>query len=216
MPGSFATRGPRPSPLHLAARLLLAVAAVIAVSNALQSELVQFLVPAFRAVIDALDDQFHVLILDVTERKAHEVLRLRVELARALVMDSHTTNPKPGAWLEVSTTLGTVLQPACTAFITALAWPASRFGERVARMAVCGVLAAVAMLADSSLDLLAYVWDMFIDRFDPGGFYPLQSYHRFAIGGGRFVLGAMAGWAAIVGVQRICAPAHEHPRSPST
>lgn len=203
MPGSFTINGSRPSLVELAARLLIATVVAVAVVGVFRREIVQWLLPAFRFVLEAIDSQFNILILDVTDRKLDQVVRLRVELARTVVMNSHVTRPTPGGWLEVTTTLGTVLQSGLTAFITAAAWPAARAGEFMARMFAAVVLGLFLILFDAPIDLLAYVWDMFIYSFDPQGFYPIWKYHEFMIGGGRFALGTIAGAVAIVGTARV-------------
>lgn len=198
MPGSPTTRGTAPSPRDLALRLLIASVVVIAIGGTFRREIVSAFLPAFRAIIEAVDSHFHILVLDVMERNADAVIRLRVELARTVLINGHATHPKQGGWLEVTTTLGTVLQPACVAFILALAWPAARLQEFMLRMIVCAALAVIVVLVDAPLDLLAYLWSMFVDAFDRDGFYWIVKYHELMIGGGRLALGAVAGVIAIV------------------
>lgn len=204
MPGWNTTPAARPGSLRFAIRLAVASAAVIALAATVGDVVVEWLLPAIRAGFDVIDSQFRILVLDVTQNdNGDTAIRLRVELARTLAIQLHRFDPQPGKWLEVTTTVGTVLQPAFAVTIAALSWPAAQARELGARVLIAVVLGLMLMLIDTPIDLLAYLWDMFIYRYDPEGFYPIQYYHQFMIGGGRFAIGMAAGVVAIIGAQSV-------------
>lgn len=163
--------------------------------------LVEILLPAVQTIIVWLDDRFSILFLGIDHTAQDTVIRLRVNLVRMVVVGSHVTEPHPKGWLEVTTTVGAMLQPLTIGLGLALAWPGNA-AVRLYRAGAVLFLAVFFMLVDIPLTLHAYVWDMFLESFDPDHFSPLMAAHRFLHGGGRLGVGVMIAVAATVVVAR--------------
>lgn len=97
-------------------------------------------------------------------------MRLRANLAHAIVLNGNLTMPHPQGWLEVTTTIGTVLQSSLVALGLTLAWPAKHAREYVTRLTVAAVLIFGAVLADTPFTLWAYLWNMHVQTYEPGRF----------------------------------------------
>lgn len=152
--------------------------------------LVEILLPAVQTIIGWLDDRFSILFLGIDHTSQDTVIRLRVNLVRMVVVGSHVTEPHPKGWLEASTTVGAMLQPLTIGLGLALAWP-GRAMVRLYRAVAVLFLAVFFMLIDIPLTLHAYVWDMFLERFDPDHLSPLMVVHRFLHSGGRLGIGVL-------------------------
>lgn len=167
--------------------------------------LVEALLPVVQMMIGWLDDRFSILFLGIDHTAQDTVIRLRVNLVRMVVVGSHVTEPHPKGWLEVSTTVGAMLQPLTIGLGLALAWP-DKAMVRLYRAVAVFFIAVFFMLIDIPLTLHAYVWDMFLERFDPDHFSPLMVVHRFLHGGGRLGVGVLIAVAAtmVVAFRRNC------------
>lgn len=164
-------------------------------------QLVEILLPLIQAQILGLDDRFAILFLGIDHTAQDTVIRLRVNLIRLLVIGTHVVEPHPKGWLEVTTTVGAMLQPLTIGLGLALAWP-GRISQRLARAALACAGGLLFMLVDIPLTLHAYTWDMFLAAYDPGHFSPLMTAHRFLHGGGRLGIGVALGTMAILALSQ--------------
>jgi hypothetical protein len=94
-----------------------------------------------------------------------------------------------------------MLQPLTIALGLAGAWPGTLF-TRLPRLALAALLGILFMLVDIPLTLHAYVWDMFLQHYDPDRLSPLMMMHRFLYGGGRLACGVLLALLAVYGVAR--------------
>lgn len=159
--------------------------------------LVELLLPVCQWLLVGLDDRFAILFLGIDQTIQDTVIRLRVNLLRLLVVGTQVVEPQSKGWLEVTTTVGAMLQPLTIGLGLALAWP-GRIGRRLARAALTCAGGLFFMLIDIPLTLHAYVWDMFLAAYDPAHFSPLMTAHRFLHGGGRLGIGVALGAMAIL------------------
>lgn len=185
-----------PSPLELALRLALAGALTFTIVSLWGRVVVEALLPVLRAFIPLLDDQYSLLGLDIATVGPDTALRLRVNLAKPILIGTQMTLPAAEGWLQATTTVGTVVQAPALALTLLLAWPLAGLKEAAWR-ALGGILAVGALfLSDAPLVLWAYLWDMHVSAFDPERFSPLLVWQHFLQGGGRLALGT--GLAVIV------------------
>lgn len=190
-----------PDPAGLALRLALAFGVVIPLAWLGGSTLVDLILPVARLQLHWIDDRFSILFLGLDHTAQDTVIRLRVNLVRMVVVGGHVTEPHPKGWLEVSTTVGAMLQPVTLAVGLAGAWP-GRWRRRFGGLVLAAVLGLGFLLIDIPLTLHAYVWDMFLDHYDPAHWSPLTVSHRFLHGGGRLGVGVVLGLAAISATAR--------------
>ncbi|MFH1659540.1 MAG: hypothetical protein ABIG35_09520 [Pseudomonadota bacterium] len=190
-----------PEPAAAIFALLAGFALSISLAALGGRQLVEILLPLLQAPILWLDDRFAILFLGIDHTAQDTVIRLRVNLIRLLVIGTHVVEPHPKGWLEVTTTVGAMLQPLTIGLGLALAWP-GRISQRLARAALACAGDLLFMLVDIPLTLHAYTWDMFLAAYDPGHFSPLMTAHRFLHGGGRLGIGVALGTMAILALSQ--------------
>lgn len=201
MPSSTPSATGWPEPAAAIAGLLAGFTLSIALATLGGRHLVELLLPIAQALVVWLDDRFTIIFLGIDHTAQDTVVRLKVNLVRMLVVGTHVVEPHPKGWLEVSTTLGAMLQPLTIALGLAVAWP-GRISLRLARAVLAGTLGLLFMLIDIPLTLHAYIWEMFLDAYAPGHFSPLMVAHRFLHGGGRLGIGVAAGTMTILALDR--------------
>lgn len=189
----------RPDSARFALGLLLSFGISLSFAWFWERELIEATLPLIRALILWLDDRFVILALGIDHNIQDTVVRLRVNATAIIVIGGQLAMPKPGEWLEVTTTVGAMLQPLVIAAGLAGAWP-ERIAIRIIRVALALVLGMVFLLIDLPLTLHAYVWDMYRDYYDPQRISPLLIWHELMHAGGRLGVGVLMGiFAAIFG-----------------
>lgn len=168
-------------------------------------ELIEALLPLVRESLLWLDDSFEILALGIDQNHQDTVIRLRVNATQLIIIGTQALWPRPGEWLEVTTTLGAMLQPSTIAVGLAVAWPGSLM-LRLVRGGLALVLAIGFLLIDLPVTLYAYVWDMYIYAFAPEQFSPLLVWHEFLHAGGRLGIGVLIGVASAMLGSRIVLP----------
>lgn len=157
--------------------------------------LVEATLPVVQQLILWLDDRFAILRLGIDHTHQDTVILLRVNLVKLVFVGGQATYPDARDWLEVTTTVGAMLQPPVIAIGLAGAWP-GRIAARCLRVAIAAMLGAAFLLIDLPVTLHAYIWDMFHAHYDPQGFSPLLAWHEFMHAGGRLGMGVLFGISA--------------------
>jgi len=201
MPGC-SVRWPRP--LELAPRLLLACALLLWAAHAWGRTLVDLLLPALRAAFLSLDDHYRILQLNTGSAGADSVIRLRVNLAQPMVVGGRVVVPHPLGAAEVTTAIGYVMQPLIIGLTLVLAWPWRTRAELAVRLVMAGALLVLALWLDTPFVLWANLWDMHARALEPERFSPLLAWAQWLQGGGRLLLGGVAGTLAIIGGKAAC------------
>ena len=206
----MAAARPRPRPLELIARLLIAAALVFSLSQVFERALVTSLAPVLSHVIEALDGDFTILAADVN-RGPGETLRFRANLTHPLEMRGRIFYPfgwgsKPAGRFQVTVTAGSVLQYCALMLILVVAWPAARPREYGLRAAIGAPLFAVLLLMPVPITVLAELWNLIRAELDPGKLQPLMICSRFLMGGGGLALGLLFGGVTIA----VAAGGHEN------
>lgn len=176
---------------------MVGFAVAIAITLFSGRHLVELLLPLAHTALGWVDDRFSILFLGIDRTAQDTVIRLKVGLLRMLVVGTQVVQPDPKAWLEVTTTIGVMLQPMTIGIGIALAWPGNPL-RRLACMLAAFVGSLLFMLIDLPLTLHAYVWDMFLQAYDRHHFSPMMITHRFLNDGGRLGIGVAIGLMAIL------------------
>lgn len=201
MPSSTPSAAEWPEPAAAIGGLLAGFALSIALAALGGRHLVELLLPLVQTLIVWLDDRFVILFLGIDHTTQDTVIRLKVNLLRMLVVGTQVVQPHPKGWLEVTTTVGAMLQPLTIGLGLALAWP-GRISRRLGSAALGCASGLLFMLIDIPLTLHAYVWDMFLAAYDPDHFSLLMAAHRFLHGGGRLGIGVALGTMAILALSQ--------------
>lgn len=196
MPSSRSSENDWPDVRQFLPRMALAILVVLVVAILGGRALVEAQLPVTRALLERIDDRFAILHLGIDRNAQDTVIRLRVNPVRPIALGAHVSRPHPQGWLEVTTTVGTMLQPLVLALAIATAWP-STWRARMRAGALALVLSLTFLAVDVPMTLHAYVWDMLVFHFDPQRFSPLMAVHGFLTGGGRLALGAVFGALAV-------------------
>jgi len=196
MPSFTAAAPTRPEPARFALGLLLSFGLSLGAAWFWGRALVEATLPLVQLLILWLDDRFAVLALGIDHAQQDTVIRLRVNLVKLVFVGGQATYPDARGWLEVTTTVGAMLQPLVIAIGLAGAWP-GRITTCSLRVIAATMLGVAFLLIDLPLTLLAYIWDMFHAHYDPQGFSPLLAWHEFMLAGGRLGMGVLFGMLAV-------------------
>lgn len=196
MPSSTIASAAWPEPGWLLLRLVAAFVLAITLAWLGGRWLVEAMLPLAQTILIWIDDRFAILYFGLDHTAQDTVIRLRVNLVRMIVVGSHVTEPHPKGWLEVTTTVGAMLQPLTIALGLVAAWPGKAM-TILLRLAFAAILGLLFLAIDIPLTLHAYTWDMFLERFDPDRLSPLMLIHRFLHGGGRLSIGVLIAVLAI-------------------
>ena len=203
MPSSIAATPAWPSPGRFALGLIVTLTLTLIAAWAWGQTLIEVLLPTTQALLYVLDDRFDILFLGVEHNWQDSVVRLRVNISTLFVLGGEVLTPHPKGWLEVTTTIGAMLQPLVIAPAIAAALP-GRLAVRLMRLVIAILLALGFLVIDLPLTLYAYVWDMLIDSLAPNGFSPLLAWHEFLHAGGRLGMGVLLGLLAISAANSAC------------
>lgn len=207
MPGL--TGNAAPKPLELALRLLLAGIPLVWLAHRFGREATEALLPAIGHALAWLDNHYRILALAVDSQGADTVIRLRVTLARPLVVGGRVILSDARGWAEVTTPVGHLLQPLLILAGILLAWPARRRREWPARLLLAAPVAALLVLLNTPFTLWAHLWDLHAHRYEPGRFSPLLAWVRLLDGGGRLLLGMLGAAAVVALASRLCTPVRQ-------
>lgn len=196
MPSSTAAIPAWPSPGRFALALIVTFTLTLIAAWVWGKALIEALLPTTQALLNVLDDRFDILFLGVEHNWQDSVVRLRVNIATLLVLGGEVLTPHPKGWLEVTTTLGAMLQPLVIDPAIAAAIP-GRIAARLTRFGIAALFALGFLVVDLPITLYAYVWDMLIHSMGSGGFSPLLAWHEFLHAGGRLGTGVLLGFLAI-------------------
>jgi len=190
--------------LWAALRWLLALALVLGLAAQTSRALVQQTLPMLRAALAWTAPDFEVLEVTIVDDGARGTLVGAVaRQERTLLLGGRAVMPEPTALMAVSATLGGVVLPLWTGVLLALAWP-GRFGQTLLRLPLLAPMLALALLLDTPMCLAAWLWIAQLRQYDPGAFSPLVAWSTFLNGGGRVVLGGLAGVAAVMLARLAC------------
>lgn len=186
-----------PKPLEIAARALLAMVLVLAVVQALGRPLVRPLIPIFRTAIPLLDPRFLITDVRLTRVGANEVVRFRGNLSSPLLIHGRVVNPfgwngMPAGGLQITYTLGGVLQYDAVLLIFVLAWPVNGLWELARRLALALPCLAILPLAIVPFTVVAefrHGVESLVEQSSSSGSLIAS---RYLMGGGGWVIALLA------------------------
>lgn len=187
----------RPRPLVLILRLIGSVSLGLWLAKSHGRALAESTLPLLSWVLSVLDDHFQRLALDVVQQGPDSVFRWRVALVRPLLVGGQIAMPHPESLVQVTTTVGTFLQPLLALMVATFTWPASSLREWLMRMGLMIFMALSACVVNTPLTLWAYVWDIYLRQTNSSQFSTLLVWLSFLNGGGRILIGLMGAALAI-------------------
>ena len=183
-------------------RVVVASVALLWAAHRHSREVVAFLMPALSHALAFVADDFRVIRVAFVEERGNAAIAALVTLEHTLVLGGRAIVPNASSVMVVTTTLGTVLQPALVALVIVLAWPAKWF-EALLRMVFVAPLIGLVILADTPFSMAAWLWEIQLRTYEPGRASPLVWWNIFLNGGGRLGLGLLAGASSVVLAQRL-------------
>jgi hypothetical protein len=195
-------------------RLLLAAILVLYPLHVLERPIVEPLVPLFRSVISALDQQFVITDARIDREGRNEVVRFRANLRQPTRFAGRVLYPfgwegVPGGGYEVNCPLGGVLQYSGLLLILAMAWPARRSAELAVRLGVSLLFVGVLLLIDVPTTVVAELRHAAETLVDPHALSGWMIWSRFLMGGGGIALSILLAVLAI-GAGRTVARRRDH------
>jgi len=225
-----------PEPSRLFVRCLLAATVILWLVHAAGPGLTAPMLPWFNRVVAAIDDSFTIRGSEIAKRHGADIVRFHADLAHPIQIGGGTLYPQTAgtgvSQLQVTVTVGGVLQSCALMLIIILAWPllsvqaasgpaASQAAvseqtrteaalcarEYAARIAISVPLLAVLLLADVPLSVDAELWNLLREQLEPDRAQPLMIWNRFLMGGGGFALALLAAFADIHWAKALCGAA---------
>jgi hypothetical protein len=187
-------------------RTALAAAFVLGAAWFGAPRLSQTLVPVLRAAVEIAEPRFVVYSIEFTDDSGRSVLRMRANLARPTLVGNTMAypvgwnGPQGGYQVQLTGLLGYPM----LLLIALLAWPVARWREMGLRLLLCVPIAAVLLLLDGPVTMLAETWHAVRQQWQPGSFSPMMAVSRFLMGGGGYALALLA--AVVVVRQASCNP----------
>lgn len=120
---------------------------------------------------------------------ADQVFRLTVAPHGLVMVGTHVVHTHPQAWAKVSVIVAHLWQPAATAAVLLLAWPANHLLQWVFRFLLLLIMTLALAPLDLPFVLWAQVWTNYHDQFTPGDFSALLFWNDFLQHGGRWLIG---------------------------
>lgn len=167
------------------------------------NELVDALLPAFRAEINWLDDTYRIDQLFSDTEGADRVVRIVVGLAHCVVLPDGAHCGDPRGLANASTLAGNVTLAGTLLLVLALAWPASQAREYGWRLLCLTIALPLLWALDIPFILWAALWSLHVDMFAPDLFSPLLIWSQFMQGGGRLALATLLAGAAVAASKAI-------------
>lgn len=187
--------------LNFALRLGLVTALMLTVAHFCSRQMVTLMLPTLTAALKLVAEDFEIIQVEVVDERNQASVAAVALLGRTVVLGGRAVVPDGRSVMAVSTTIGTVLQPIWVAWVMALAWP-SRMAELALRIVIVSAMVVPVVLLDTPLSLAAWLWDVMVRLHEPGRASPLLWWNVFLNGGGRLVLGLIAGFVSIALAQR--------------
>ncbi len=177
-----------PSPARLVLGVLLSFTLTGAAAWLWGRACVEATLPLARHVLQLVDHRFTVLFLGTDLSHQDTVVRLRVNFAGPTVVGSQVVFPHPRGWLDVSTPVGSLLQPILIGCALAGAWPGA-LRQRVLRVAGAAALGVAFLVVDIPITLNTLVRDYVFHGAER--FSAPSLWDAFLSAGGRLALGAV-------------------------
>ena len=182
-----------PSVIKFALRFILVCLILLAIFYRYGETLLEQVLPLYKWEISALDDQYQVTSLSLTNEGADRVLKLSVNLARPLFIGTVYRLPDERGIAYATTNAGHAWQLPIIFLALILAWPIKHLPELIYRVAVAIPLLLLLTAVDIPLALLASLWDLILYNLAPDTFSLLVLWGNFLLGGGRLALGISGG-----------------------
>jgi len=183
-----------PTPFKLIARLLIVSSLVLWLAHVYQRALIEPLLPSMRTIIAAVQDDFIIYSLDISDEATNETIRLRGNLAKPVVVGGRTFYPigwgtRQQGGLQVTLTVGGAVQYSLLMLIVVLAWPIAHGKELLKRLLISLPLMLGLVLLNVASTFPAELWAPIHDEWVPDITWPLLLWSRLLMGGGGLALG---------------------------
>jgi hypothetical protein len=200
----------RARPRRWLPRLIVSTLAVLWLVHACSADVVDLLLPAFRAEVTALDDNLSIGSLQQIRDGPNQVIRMRANLRRPVYIEGQVIYPRgwlpgtAGGYQVYLDTIG-VLQGPAVLLIVVLSWPQRSWRELSMRLAIAASLLLLLLSLDSPAELLGNFQHAVLRPV--GGGSGLFAWSRFLEGGGNCALALAFAGASIALADRHSRPA---------
>jgi hypothetical protein len=168
-------------------------------------EIVDWMLPAIPATMDWLASDFRIEAVSVFTDHGSARVGILAVLSRSLVEAGRAVIAGETTPILLTVTVGGVLQPVWMALIAAAAWP-GRAAEFALRLPLVLPAAALPMLLDTPVSFATRLWDTQLSTLHIPHHSPLIWWVAFLEGGGRLVLGLVAGAVAVAAARALTSP----------
>jgi hypothetical protein len=195
-------QGKLPSAPRLITRLILVSALVLTLAYAARLTLVRPLLPAIRASVSLLDDDFQILSVDTVQQQPNAILSIRANLRHPVSVGSIIVYPlgthgRGQGWYQVTFLVAGVFEYCLLLIILTFAWPAAARLEYLRRAVIAAPLLVLILCIDIPFTTMAELRSLMHQEYEPYAFWPLLAWTRFWTGGGGFLIATLMAVATI-------------------
>ena len=192
-----------PGPRELLIRLALASTLVLGIGQLCGTPIVRPLLRPLAMLLPRCDADFTVLSTDIVTQGPGRVVRVRANLSRPILVEGRVVYPfgsgdAPSGGIEVTLTVGGLLQGVDLLLIGVLAWPVANRREGAMRLLLAAPFAAALLLVQFESTLLAELQGILTDPLQHGRTLSSMIWSRFLMGGGGALLALLLASLAIV------------------
>jgi hypothetical protein len=186
-----------PSVGRAVGRVLLTTLLLALLVQAAGPRLLQALMAPAKQVMDRVEPGLAVLRLPLQSRPSGQVLRAQVAMVAPLQVGEQRVIPHPRGRAHAQVPAAQVALAPALLLLLLVAWPARRRPEWAWRLLLAVPALLLLLALDTPLVLMAEVWGLLVDHYDPGSLTPLLAWSEFLRLGGRVLLAAALALAVV-------------------
>lgn len=179
--------------VKLALQFLIVSVVLMLIFLLIGNQILSFLVPIFKWEIALLAPSFKIEYFDLAHNSSAAIYLLKVSVAKLIIVGGEFVFPNEAGSAHASTVVGYIWQVTVLFCSILSIWTVKNKYEYWIRFVLGFPILLLTLMLDTPLALLGAIWEIIYQTFDPNRFSILIEWNRFMTGGGRLMLGLVAG-----------------------
>lgn len=168
------------------------------------NQILSFLVPIFKWEIALLAPSFKIEYFDLAHNSSEAVFLLKVSVAKLIIVGGEFVFPNEAGSAHASTVVGYIWQVTVLFCSILSIWTVKNKHEYWIRLVLGFLILLLTLMLDTPLALLGAIWGIIYQSLDPKKVSLLIEWNRFMTGGGRLMLGLVAGLLVVYLSNVVC------------
>lgn len=160
--------------------------------------LLKLLLPIYQWEISLIDDVYQILSLSIVNLAQEHVIALQVSLKKTMFIGGHFIFPNPQGVANATSIVGHVWQMIVIFLSVILTWPMEKIIFCALRFVIGLPFLMIILLLDIPFTLLAALEGLILQQLQIQTISPLFLWGSFLEGGGRLILGLVAGILSVL------------------